>query len=93
MFLGPFVCLFVRAHKSKTVDWIDLKILHQLGSIRGSVLLEDDPDPELRLDTRNSGIFKKSHLLALGEISKIHISVISSPIRLQLEMGMSDNII
>ncbi len=35
------VCLFFRAHKSKTIDRIDLKILHKLGSTRGSVLLED----------------------------------------------------
>ncbi len=41
-----FVCLFVRSHKSKTIDRIDLQILHKVGSCPSSVLLEGDPDPD-----------------------------------------------
>ncbi len=41
-----FVCLSVRSHTSKTVDRIDLQILHTVGSSPRTVHLEGDPDPD-----------------------------------------------
>ncbi len=49
-----FVCVFVRSHKSKTIDRIDLKILHKVGSGGSSVLLEGNPDPDLDRDSMTS---------------------------------------
>ncbi len=48
------VCRCVRTHKSKTIDRIDLKILHKVGSGGCSVLLDDDPDPDPDRDVMTS---------------------------------------
>ncbi len=48
------VCLSVRTHKSKTIDRIDLNILHTVGSGGSSILLEGDPDPDPDRDSMTS---------------------------------------
>ena len=41
-----FECLFVRARNSKTIAPIDLNLIHEKVNTRGTVLLQDDTDPD-----------------------------------------------